>query len=183
MMTRIDRLGLPPRLCGGFVAGIGAGVGGRRCHALGRRRAQRRAADRGLAQPDGGSSARRRRDQAHARLAHLLALSRRFRRAAAVRLRGLAETSSRSTCCGRRRSALPKPAAPRSDIRRGVIFPLRIVPQDAGKPVVAAAQARLCDLREAVRAGGRARRADAWRAAARRRMPRWRPPRRGCRRS
>ena len=40
-----------------------------------------------------------------------------------------------STCCGPRRSAWSTPAARRSDIRNGVIFPLRIVPQEAGKPV------------------------------------------------
>ena len=40
----------------------------------------------------------------------------------------------------------------------GVLFPLRVVPPDAARPVRTAAQARLCDLRKAMRAGGRPRR-------------------------
>ena len=62
-----------------------------------------------------------------------------------------------------------------------VIFPLRIVPQDRGKPVTLRAEARLCGLREALRAGRGARRTradrrvrraqDAALAAAMRRVP------------
>ena len=104
-------------------------------------------------------------------------------------------TSNRSTCCGRRRSACRKMAlASRSDTISDVILPLRVVPQDAGKPVVLAAQARLRDLREALRAGrrrspssrlptghaGAGREVRARRVAARR-TARLLPPRRVCR--
>ena len=62
-----------------------------------------------------------------------------------------------------------------------VILPLHVVPQDAGKPVTLRSQARLCGVREALRAG----RGQAGAAADRRReRATTRPsarPRRGCR--
>ena len=69
----------------------------------------------------------------------------------------------------------------RSAIPRGVIFPLRVVPQEARQAGGAASQARLCDVREAVRAGRRPQRTGARPAAAHRRMLRSPPPRRACR--
>ena len=61
-----------------------------------------------------------------------------------------------------------------------VIFPLRIVPRDAGQAGHAAAQARLCGVRDALRSGQGARLNLCCRARRARRRPRSRLPRRAC---
>ena len=124
-------------------------------------------------------SARRRRDQAAARLENLLALSGRFRRAAGVRFRRVRQrqigdraVAGAGALCRRRRQL--------DRLQGRVIFPLRVVPQRCRQAGDAAAQARLCGLREALRAGQRQGRACARRRCRDRRRPRSTPPRRAC---
>ena len=139
----------------------GSGVGGRGCHALGRRCPQRRAPDRGCAAGRRAVSAGRCRDQARCAAGTPIGA---IPATPACRHNSISParaTSSRSTCCGRRRERMVDAGGTSIGYSAGVIFPLRIVPQEAGKPVRAAPAAAIRDLRKALRAGRRPQRADA----------------------
>ena len=131
-----------------FIAAIGCGLpvcaarnvrrfcGG--CVAVGRRPAARR---RGLIaraarkRIGGARAARRRRDQAEARLEDLLALSRRFRRAAGVRFRRIRKRQIRDGAVAGADAFSDGAGGHSIGYKDDVILPLHVVPRDAGKPV------------------------------------------------
>ena len=137
------------------VSGAGRCRSCGRCVAVGRRPALRRAADcraRRATKSGGRSVARRRRDQAAAGLEDLLALSGRFRRAAGVRFLG-SENVKSATVLWPAPVRFPRRRRPFDRLQgRGDLSAARRAAgcRQAGD---AAAQARLCGLREALRAG------------------------------
>ena len=92
--------------------------------------------------------ARRYRDQARSRLEDLLARPGRFRRPADAGFFRLRAMLNPSTCFGPRRKNSPRRRRRFDRLHDHVILPLRVVPQEAAKPIIAAGQAQLCGLRE-----------------------------------
>ena len=139
---------------------------GRRRLALGRRCAQRLRLVAGIvtfSQRRTGerrNHSRRHRDEDQGRLAHLLALSRRRRRAASLRLCGIAERQERG-CALARAAAHPRAGPGRDRLWQRRNLAARHRAAGSRKAGDAASQARLRRVRETVRAGGSQGRAGA----------------------